>query len=296
MSTFPEKLREHLAGDVTTVCTCWRLTRRDGVVLGFTDHDLPLSFDGTIFLPESGLSASEARDTLGFGIDTVDVEGALSSDAISEADIAAGRYDGAEVETFLVNWREVDQRTLLRTASIGKVTLADGRFMAELESPARKLDLPRGRYATRACAAELGDGSCRFDLGQAGFFGKGTVAVASEPQLLTVSGLDGFAAGWFDHGVLTWQSGARAGLEDRIVSHRKQGGKVQLVLWPSEAAAVEAGDAFKLVAGCDKGFATCKAKFSNTLNFRGFPHLPGNDRAYSYASDGDVFDGGPVVP
>ena len=56
------------------------------------------------------------------------------------------------------------------------------------------------------------------------------------------------------------------------------------------------GDTFSVVAGCDKKFATCKAKFANALNFRGFPHLPGNDAAYGYVVDGGQFDGGPVVP
>ena len=53
---------------------------------------------------------------------------------------------------------------------------------------------------------------------------------------------------------------------------------------------------FRHCAGCDKTFATCKAKFDNALNFRGFPHLPGNDAAYAYVVDGGVFDGGPLVP
>ena len=91
MSNFPEPLAGHLQGTVTTVCHCWRLTRKDGTISGFTDHDRPLVVDGTGFEPQSGLSASEARDTLGLAVDTVDVEGALSSDSIRDEDIAVVR-------------------------------------------------------------------------------------------------------------------------------------------------------------------------------------------------------------
>src|SRR5262245_53434640 len=151
MSTYPAALAAHLAGNLTTLCYCWRLTRIDGVVTGFTDHDRGLVVNGVSFEPESGFSASEARDRLGLATDTVDVEGALSSVTIREEDIAAGLYDGAKVETFLVNWREPAQFAPLRTATIGKITRSDQRFAAELESLAHALDQPQGRYVRRTC-------------------------------------------------------------------------------------------------------------------------------------------------
>lgn len=296
MSAYPEALRAHLAGAVTTACHCWRLTRRDATVLGFTDHDRPLSLDGTVFEPDSGLAASEARDTLGMAVDTVDVEGALSSDRIDEADIAAGIYDGATVETFLVNWRRPEDFVLLRTSVIGRITRSDGRFVAELESPMQALDRPNGRHVSRSCDAELGDARCGFALGGSGFGATGTVLGVETAFMMTVDGLGAFSAGWFAHGVLTWTAGDNAGWTERIDEHRKDASGTRLAIRPRGGAPVAVGDAFQVVAGCDKSFATCKAKFGNQLNFRGFPHLPGNDAAYAYVVDGGEFDGGPVVP
>ena len=169
MSDYPEGLTDHLGRDVTTVCHCWRLTRADGAVSGYTDHDRPLVVDGTTFEPETGLSASEARASLGLSVDTVDVEGALSSERIRDEDIAAGLYDDAKVETFLVNWREPQHFALLRTATIGKITRSDQRFVAELESATHALDQPNGRYVGRACDAELGDLRCGVALEQPQF-------------------------------------------------------------------------------------------------------------------------------
>lgn len=296
MTTYPEALAAHLEREVTTVCHCWRLTRRDGWVAGYTDHDRPLTVTGLLHAPQTGLSASEARDTLGLAVDTVDVEGALSSDDISDDDIAAGLFDGATVETFLVNWRNPSDFGLLRKATIGKITRVDGRFVAELESLVHALDRPGGRYVSRTCDAELGDVRCGVDLDDPAYSASGVVEAIEGPSILAVSGLDGFAPDWFAHGVLTWVTGAKAGLAERVEEHRRDATGNRLVLRPGSGPAASGGELFTVLAGCDKTFATCKAKFANPVNFRGFPHLPGNDAAYGYVVDGDRFDGGPIVP
>lgn len=296
MTPYPPALAAHFAREVTTICHCWRLTRKDGTLTGYTDHDRRLTIDGLAFEPETGFSASEARDTLGLAVDTVDVEGALSSERIRDEDIAAGLYDGARVETFLVNWRQPADLAVVKTATIGKITRADDSFVAELESLVTALGQPNGRYVTRSCDAELGDARCGFLLAQAGFTATGTVAATGVSETVWVVGLDAYEADWFSYGTLTWTNGARAGRAERIVAHRKEASGAVLALLPSVGPAIAAGDAFSVAAGCDKSFATCKAKFSNALNFRGFPHLPGNDAAYSYVTDGGAFDGGPVVP
>lgn len=289
--TYPQALKDHLTQGVTTVCRCWRLTRADGVVRGFTDHDLPLEVEGTSCEPQSGFSASEARASLGLAADAQDVEGALSSAAISEADIDAGLLDGAEVETFLVNWREPTQAALIGRSMIGKITRRDGSFVAELESRMRFLDQPNGRYVMRRCDAELGDARCGVALA-GGFVGSGQIETIDAAGVAEVSGLSGFEPGWFTHGVASFTSGKLAGRTVRISQHRKAGSTVLLALEQTPAA----GDAFSIVAGCDKSFATCKAKFGNAVNFRGFPHLPGNDHAYVVAREDGLFDGSPVVP
>jgi uncharacterized phage protein (TIGR02218 family) len=296
MSVDPQGLAQHFACEVTSLCHCWRLTTRAGEVSGYTDHDRPLLVDGTLFDPQTGFSASEARRSLGLAVDTLDVEGALSSRKISAEDIAAGRYDGASVETLLVNWRAPQEFAVVRILTVGKITRADGHFVAELESMAHRLDQQNGRYVTRRCDAELGDTRCRAQLGQPAFHGSGAADAVQGPDTWRVSGLDGFEPGWFSFGTLTWSAGARVGRTERIVDHRVTAQGVLLTLQPAIGPEIAAGDAFAIVAGCDKTFAACKAKFANSLNFRGFPHLPGNDVAYAYVSDGGNFDGGPVVP
>ncbi len=296
MTEIPAALAAHLAGDVTTLCHCWRLTRADDVVFGFTDHDMEIFVDGTKFEPESGLSGSEARQTMGLANDTQDVAGALTSDKIRDADIDAGLYDGAEVETLLVNWRDPAAFMSIRKAVIGTISRSDGKFTAELESPLQALDQPNGRYFRKTCDAELGDEACGFSLTQPGFTGSATVLETGPDGAVIASGLDDFAEDWFSNGVLRWVSGPNSGRSQRVVTHDHGHSGAVLTIEGSGCATPSIGETFSISAGCDKRFSTCKTKFANSLNFRGFPHLPGNDAAYAYAREGDTFDGGPLVP
>ncbi len=293
MSGFDGPFLAHLERDVTTLCHCWIVERRDGVILGFTDHDRSLTIGEVLCQPQSGMTATEARDAIGLAGDATDIEGALSSEAISEADIAAGRYDGATVTTLLANWRAPAQHAVLRKATVGKITRGDGAFRVELNGPAAALERRIGRHFRRCCDATLGDARCGFDLTIAGFHGAGSV-LARRGGEIDVSGLDAFAAGWFDKGVLAWSSGARSGAEVPIAGHRRENGAVSLTL-AEGGEGVADGDAFTIVAGCDKRFETCRTKFANRFNFRGFPHMPGNDAAYAYVTDGIAFDGGALV-
>jgi hypothetical protein len=128
MRQIGDDLKAHLAEDATTLCHCWRVTRRDGVVLGFTDHDHDLAFDETTFLAASGFAASDWEAVSGLAAPSGDVAGALSSDVISEKDIAAGRYDGARVEQFLVNWSIPGQHIRLKVMEIGEITRPTATF------------------------------------------------------------------------------------------------------------------------------------------------------------------------
>jgi uncharacterized phage protein (TIGR02218 family) len=292
----PDALQTHLQGAVTTHCFCWRVTRADGAVLGFTDHDRRLEFGGTAFEPQTGLTASEATTSLGLGTDSVDVEGALSSDAISDADIEAGRYDGAIVETFLVNWQSPDQHVRLRRATIGTITRLGNGYKATVQSAAADLDKVKGRRITRGCDAEFGDARCGIDAATSALTGSGTVSVARSSAEFDAAGLAAYAPGWFERGLLKFVSGANEGASFVVLRHVLSGGLARLTLRDVPLFAVAADDTFSVIAGCDKTFATCRAKFSNPVNFRGFPHLPGNDAAYAYANGDQTFDGGPLVP
>jgi hypothetical protein len=212
MRTLDLGFKAHIESGATTLANCWKVTRRDEVVLAFTDHDQAISFDGTDYLPM--LDGSEAPARLGAQVDTAEVVGVLRADSITEADIAAGLYDGAALETWRVNWRDVAQRVLLRRTTIGEIVREDGRYRAELRSGQQALNRVRGRMYSPLCDAVFGDARC---------------GVSQEHESFAL--------------------------------------------------------------GCDRRLTTCRERFGNVANFRGFPHIPGNDFVLKYPRGDAALDG-----
>ncbi|MGQ4272468.1 DUF2163 domain-containing protein [Terrihabitans sp. B22-R8] len=293
MRDLDPQLAAHLAGETTTCCRCWRAIRRDGMVLGFTDHDEDLAFDGTIFRAASGLDAAEASAEFGFAVGGGEVAGVLGDASLTEADLAAGSWDQAKVEMFLVNWSAPEQRVRLRVAEIGEVRRSGSAFSAELRSMMHRLDARTGRLYAMTCDAELGDARCRKDLNDPAFRGTGAVLEAVSAFELTAMGLDRFADGWFNAGTLRFASGPNAGTSHEVREHRAEPAGARLALWQKLPFSPQPGDVFTLEAGCDKRLETCRDRFANAANFRGFPHIPGTERVLGYpsAEDGE-HDGG----
>ena len=268
---------DHLKTGATHVCHAWALTRQDGEVLGFTDHDRALTFEGITFRADSGLSAMALQQSTGLSVDNTEAMGALSADAISEAEIDAGRYDRAEVRAWLVKWDEPDVRKLIFRGEIGEISRSDGAFRAEIRGLTDGLNQPVGRVYQKPCAAVLGDTNCGVDLETLGYTHDGPVSAVEENRVLRFPELSAFAPEWFQRGLVRVTSGQAKGLTGMVKDDRIEGGARVIELWDSLRAPVVAGDQITLIVGCDKRFETCRFKFNNVLNFQGFPDIPQDD-------------------
>ena len=275
---FHEGLKAHLQTGATTVARAWALRRADGTEMGFTDHDRDLSFEGLVFRAGSGMSASALQQGSGLAVDNAEAVGALSDAAVTEADIAAGRYDGAEVRCWLVNWADVVQRQLLFRGTLGEIARSGGAFKAELRGLTEALNRPVGRVFQKPCPAVLGDGDCRFDLTTPGYAWEGPLVAAEDSRVLVAGDLSGFDSGWFTRGLVRVLDGAAQGLSGTVKRDAVGADGVRrLELWTELRAPLAEGDVVRIVAGCDKRFDTCRFKFNNALNFQGFPDIPEED-------------------
>jgi uncharacterized phage protein (TIGR02218 family) len=289
MREIPEGLAAHLQQGATTLCRCWSLTRRDGVVLGFTDHDRALAFDEIGFAAVTGLEAAESASELGFAIGGGEVAGAFAATGLNEADLARGLYDDARVSVWLVNWAGVEQRMLLEVGFVGEVKRGDSGFTAEVRGLAKAFDEERGRLYMRACSADLGDARCGVAVAPV----EGTVASSDGRIGLTATTLSAYVDGHFTGGRLVFTGGGNIGFATEIKRHAARDGEVAFQLWQAAPQPIVPGDAFTVTPGCDKSFATCRTKFANGINFRGFPHIPGNDFIIGGVRPGDgLLDGG----
>src|SRR3954468_3740725 len=220
MRPIPSALQTKLDSGVTTLTRCWKVSRRDGVVMGFTDHDRDLVVGGVTFRAGTGFSSSEAVSRFDLSVDGAEISGALADDSLTDADLAAGRYDAAQVETWLVDWSDPSLKVLTARGTLGEVRREGQAFVAELRGLADLLSQESGRLYTAKCGADLGDNRCKVDLTNPALHGAGAVTIVEGTSIFVASGLDGFADTLFSAGRLAWTSGANHGLAIEIKQHR----------------------------------------------------------------------------
>lgn len=279
MASAPPELGDLLSADLTSLAICWQIIRRDGVALGFTTHDRALRIADMAYESAPGISPSAVVASDGLDVDVMDVAGALSADAIRADDLAAGRFDGAAVRIFMVDWQVPDAgQQLLASGTLGNVEAGSGPdagFVASLRGPTAALSAILVESCSPECRAELGDRRCRVDMrGRT----RRTTVVASDGRGLTLAGVDVAAADNYREGSLRLLDGPGAGLEAHVIGVSGE------QLLGDRALTAAPGTRVQLWQGCDKRFVTCVSRFDNAANFRGEPHVPGNDLLTRFAT------------
>jgi len=268
-------MADFLLPDLATIALCWRLERRDGVTLGFTTHDRDLQINGLVYRAAPGMLPSAISLTDGFDAESLDVEGALTSAAISAADLGAGRWDGAAAFVFMVDWQSPGGASFaVARGELGEISIRGDAFEAELRGPAALLDAPVVEQTSPECRATLGDNRCRVDM--AGRTVTTRIAAVVDDDVVDVEAAAAGSA--YAGGLLRWIGGANSGLASLVLG--SDDGRLTLAEPP--AFAPTAGDLVEIREGCDKMLATCSARFGNAVNFRGEPHLPGIDLLTRY--------------
>ncbi len=266
-------LQQHLKQECLTLAQCWKITRRDGVILGFTNHDVPLTVDNIIYHALSGFTPSAIASQSSLAVDNMDIEGILDHQSITENDVLAGIYDYAQIETFLVNYTDISQGIIqLRSGWLGEVHLNKHQFLVEVRGLTQQLAHHIGELYSPICRANLGDNRCRVDVSSISVTGS-VSALINPSSFYDASRSE--SIGYFDGGNLRFTSGANQSISREIKFFQTQG-KVSFNLpFPFPIAI---GDAFIIAQGCNKTLHQCGQRFDNILNFRGEPHLPGLDK------------------
>lgn len=308
MKTISPALATHLAGSNTTLCTLWKVIRTDGVVLGFTDLDQPLTYtdndvdtysspviNTVVYEPDSGATASATDNNSDMTVSNQELVGFLDSPRITEKDIVAGKYDWCVVEIRMVNYMDLTMGDLLiKKATIGNLKIKNHQFTAELRGLEFYLGTNIGETYGPTCRADLGDSRCTKDMTlyiQTGVvvsetdlrtFAPAAYPLGSPAGPLVMRGsttpTDPAPDGWFTGGVVTWLTGANEGYLMEVGTW--DGTSVEL--FENLPYPIVAGDTFTIEPGCNKSDSDCQNKFNNIANMRGENRIPGMDQILIY--------------
>lgn len=278
MKSLSPALAAHLAEDCTTLAYLLKMTRTDGVIRAYTNHDADLVVGGVTYKADGAFNPSALASSSALSTDNLALSGMVSAADITAEDLVAGRYDQARCDLFVCNWSDVSQGALqLRRGWIGAVKLQSGQYQAQFLGLHDRLQHSIGDYYTATCRHALGDGGCTVAL--ASYTVIGSVTASVDTTTFHDSARTE-ADAHFSYGTLTWTSGANNGLAVEIQSYSAV--TQQFTLWLPLPNLPVLGDTYQAIAGCDKRSVTCKNKFANLLNFGGFPHLPGVDKILAY--------------
>ena len=267
-----------MSDQLVTQALCWRVERRDGVMLALTDHDRDLAVDGVTYRAAPGMVPSAIVRGEGLDADTMEVSGALGTGAFRRDDLLAGRWDGARVVICAVDWSDPARGAIpLGEGWIGEVELDEHGFTAELRGAQAPLERPASETTSPTCRATLGDARCRVAMAPRRRFARVMAGTGAEVTLDAGEPV----ADAYGEGLLRWFGGANAGLASAI---ERSAGAV-LTLRQAPAFAVAPGVLVEVTEGCDRRLATCAARFGNVANFRGEPHLPGIDLLTRYPGE-----------
>jgi uncharacterized phage protein (TIGR02218 family) len=281
MKTTTTSLTAHLQLEVTTMVMCWKVTRIDGLVLGFTAHDRDMTISSVAYASLTGFTPTAIRTTVGLAVDNLDVDGLLVSPSLTEEDLVAGKWDFAEVEVFEVNYKNLAMGTIKhRKGHLGEIKTGVHNFSAELRGLTQFYTNIIGELYSPGCRANFGDARCGINVASYTVLGSVSEATADRQTFVDVTRVE--TSGWFDYGLLTWATGLSSGSSMEVKTYVASNTTITLVL--PMPYTVNSGDSYSMVAGDDKLFTTCVSKYNNGINFRGEPHLPGQDKALDYGT------------
>lgn len=270
-------LRSLLINGTHRFATCWKIVRVDTTTFRFTDHDKELVVNGETYTPAGGFLASARLFSEGVAAKNFEVNGVLTSDAITEEDLRLGLFRDAVVTETLVDWKYPWAGSYYATTYYLQTTTFDREvWKAELAGLPIRLASSIGNLYERTCRWTLGDSNCTKNI--AVLTVTGTVAALVTSRHRFTSNLTG-ADNYFNDALVTWVTGDNAGFTNECKKFLQTSGDVELQIGtPFE---IQSGDTFTVYPGCDKRFDTCKDKFNNVPNFGGFPTIPGPDKVFT---------------
>lgn len=267
-------LQAHFADDVQTLCTIWTITRVDGTIFRFTDHDTDVIVGGETYAARVGYSMADVETSAGFSVGNVDVDAIMSSSSITEDDLQAGFWDFATIQVDVVNYVTPSLGTMtLRYGTLGQVSLVRDSYKAELRGLSQSYQQGMVQLYSQMCRARFGDSRCQYPLNYVTV--AATVTAVDSRRTFTANVTGGILLpNAYVYGVASFLTGNNAGVAMEIKLDSWISGTSRiLTLQLPLTQEITVGDTLTVRPGCSKTIEACNL-YGNTDNFRGEPYVP----------------------
>lgn len=275
----PEMLT-YLTNNVTSFKLCWEIRRKDGVSLYYTEYDQDLIIDGNTYKKRDSGTGNSLRfsDMLKGSDSNIDMI-LTEADGITLEDLYAFKYDAADIFVFLVRTDDLTDKIKLINGLLGATEILNGEATINYKSFSDLLNKKIGRDFSPECDAELFDSYCLADTAGRQFFDQSPTGVdPTKPFTVFTDTNLAQVDGYFDNGYIQWTNGSNQGVETKVKTYVAD--VITLALGMPNA--IDPSDEYTIYAGCDKQISTCKNKFNNVRNFKGFPSVPNGDEVSKY--------------
>jgi uncharacterized phage protein (TIGR02218 family) len=267
----------HLAQDSTERCLMMRLDLRDGTTIGLTDHDRNIIFDledgngSAIYRSNLAMLPTQLELSLGTTVDDIDVTGSIDGTFFTQPLLIGGYYNHATVRLFEVVWSDLSLGALpYLKGVVAKVGFEESEFKLIVQSEFTKLAQMMGRTVSPFCDAQYGDARCGAVVPTVA-----ATVVDATVRAMEVTFSGSYADDYFNKGTVEFTSGVLNGTHRKEIFKWNDDGT--LALWNRLAATPSPGDTLLIRRGCGNTIQDCLER-ENTINFRGFPFVPGRDR------------------
>lgn len=284
MKILDPTLLNHIQRDVTSLCWCWRIERSDGVILGFTNFDSDLHFDGVTYKAETGFTPSAIATDSTMAVNNLEVSSILDSASITIKDILGGKFDNSRINIFLVNYLDLPitlntnspKHLLLVSGVLGEVKNTDINFTAEVRSKAQFLSQRSTDLTSKLCRYDLGDDKCTVNLASRTH----NLAVNSvlSNRAFTITNFNQIDA-YFNYGKVEFTNGQNAGTKMTVATYISS--TRTITLFEPLPYSLQVGDTLVAIAGCRKTTTDCQGRYANIINYGGEPTVPGSDAYFA---------------
>jgi uncharacterized phage protein (TIGR02218 family) len=197
---------------------CVRIVPLWGPAVYLTDHVRDLTMNGHTYLTQSGYQFTGQTSEHNMSPGVMDLSGIADIAGIDYNEIVSGVFDNARVYCFATTWRSpVEDEEPLGMAFMGKITLRDKRYTAELMMAIDVLNQSIGKTYTPSCQKKFGGqeyAGCMVDL--APITVTGTITDVTSNSVFRDSARTE-DDDYFGEGTIAFTTGANAGLKPQEI-------------------------------------------------------------------------------